>query len=59
MNPRDVGAALVRRLRAEVVADREALAARAAEIDGFLGAWSGPDGAQAAALALVLDLRRR
>lgn len=55
MTPREAGAALVRRLLAEIRADRRALAQRDAELDRFLAAWPGPDDAQAAALALVLE----
>lgn len=46
---------MLRRLVAEVQADRRALGARDAELDEFLSRWSGSDAGQAAALALVLD----
>jgi hypothetical protein len=46
---------MIRRLLAEIRADRKGLAERDAELDRFLGAWSGSDEGQAAALAHVLD----
>lgn len=55
MTPRDASAAVVRRLLAEVQADRRALAERDAELDRFLGGHSPMDDVHAAATALVLE----
>lgn len=55
MTPREAGAALIRRLSAEIATDRQALAARGVELGDFLSDEATAPATRAAALALVLD----
>lgn len=55
MTPRELGKAMIRRLLAETRADRASIAVRTAELEQWLGTWTGPEDARAAALAFVLQ----